>query len=334
MRTISGFLACAGFGLALVVAAAPASAIINGTFDTGTEAVGVVTDGVTAMNSAVLIDPWWVLTSATFATAVTDGWFAVGQDCAAPDSTYPFSVIFPHPGFYPDSGADDLALIRLAVPVAGVTPIATVTASAPTIGAQVRYVGYGATSTSDFDNTRRHSCVNVVDFVGPTTFMTSYDGAGPYFGDGGGPALLSADGVTRVVGIIAATSLDGMGVTMATRVSSYAAFIADVMEANPPVSAVSAPDLPLRLLGAAPNPFNPRTEIAFVLDAPATCRLAVYDLRGREVAMLADRPFATGRHAVAWDGRDAAGGAAASGTYLVRLKAGGAVRTGKVVLAK
>lgn len=334
MRTVGSWAMGVGAGLVLVLAAVPpAQAIINGTLDSTHTAVGYVTDGATAAGSAVLIDPWWVLTSATFATAVSDGWFAVGLDSAAPDATYPFAAIFPHPSYDPGTGAHNLALIRLQTPVAGVVPIPPQTTSAPQWGDSVLYVGYGVTSLYDYDNTLRHSCVNQVDWLDAATFGTSFDGSGPYLGDNGGPALLSTGGTLRVVGVIAAGSLDGTGATMAVRVSSYATFIAAVMAANPPAAA-PLPAVPVRLLGAAPNPFNPRTRIAFELDAPAACRLAVFDLRGREVAVLAEAAFVAGRHTVAWDGRAAGGGGVASGTYLVQLRAGGAVRTTKVVLAR
>ena len=337
MRTRGGFgmRGWSGPVLALALAAAgPAQAIINGVVDTTTGAVGAVTDGVTAMDTAVLIDPWWVLTSASFATAVGDGWFAVGSDYAAPVATCPFSAIFPHPSYDPDTGAHDIALIRLAAPATGVTPIPYATTALPAAGAGVRYVGFGATSTDNFDNTVRRACDNPVSYLSAYTFVTEYNGAGPYLGDGGAPALVMVDGAWRVAGIVSQVAWDGVSTTIATRVSTYASFIAAVMAANPPVSAVPAPAELQRRLDAAPNPFNPRTELVFELDRAGPCRLAVFDLKGREVAVLLDGGLEVGRHAAAWNGYDAAGRAVASGTYLVVLRAPDGMRTGKVTLAK
>ena len=72
----------------------------------------------------------------------------------------------------------------------------------------------------------------------------------------------------------------------------------------------------------APNPTGGRVRVAFSTPAPGPVRLAVYDALGRTVAVLADGPRSAGEHTSTWD----ASGAAA-GVYLVRLEAGGAVRT-------
>ncbi len=88
------------------------------------------------------------------------------------------------------------------------------------------------------------------------------------------------------------------------------------------------------LLGNYPNPFNPRTTIAFSLPAAGHARLAVYDVRGALVTVLADDDLAAGRHAVAWQGCDAAGHAVAAGTYVYRLEAAGAVASGRLALVK
>ncbi|MGD9549172.1 MAG: FlgD immunoglobulin-like domain containing protein, partial [Candidatus Krumholzibacteriia bacterium] len=86
---------------------------------------------------------------------------------------------------------------------------------------------------------------------------------------------------------------------------------------------------------AVPNPFNPTTTVAFDLPAPETVSLLVFDVKGRLVRTLLDRQtFSQGRHEVRWDGRDQAGGQAASGTYFFRLEAGGRGRTTRGVLLK
>lgn len=98
----------------------------------------------------------------------------------------------------------------------------------------------------------------------------------------------------------------------------------------------AAPDVPaasvVALHGAAPNPFNPITSIAFSLreDGPAT--LEVYGLDGRRVRVLTTGDLAAGRHTVTWSGRDDAGRPVPSGAYLLRLQGVTAVETGKVLL--
>jgi hypothetical protein len=83
-----------------------------------------------------------------------------------------------------------------------------------------------------------------------------------------------------------------------------------------------------------PNPFNP--DIAFTLDLPAASivRAAVYDVRGRRVAVLADGIERAGSRRVSWNGRDDSGLAVPSGIYTVRAELGGRVFLRKCVLAK
>jgi 1,4-alpha-glucan branching enzyme len=88
-----------------------------------------------------------------------------------------------------------------------------------------------------------------------------------------------------------------------------------------------------RLLGAHPNPFNPRTNIAFELPAEQHVRVAVYDVKGREVAVLADGVFEAGRSAIPWHATNG-GGELASGVYFVRLEAGETVDSTKAVLLR
>ena len=83
-----------------------------------------------------------------------------------------------------------------------------------------------------------------------------------------------------------------------------------------------------------PNPFNPATTIRFSLRATEEVTLAVYDVTGRLIRTIAERSFAAGEHEVTWRGRDERGGAAPSGVYFVRLNAGGAVESQKIVLNK
>ena len=80
-----------------------------------------------------------------------------------------------------------------------------------------------------------------------------------------------------------------------------------------------------------PNPFNPSTTIEFIVaggDA-GRVRLAVYDILGREVALLVDREMDPGRHAVQFD---AAG--MSSGLYYYRATVGKAMATRSMVLAR
>ncbi len=67
-----------------------------------------------------------------------------------------------------------------------------------------------------------------------------------------------------------------------------------------------------------PNPFNPTTVISGQWTVDSKVRLIVYDLLGREVAVLADGRYLAGRHSFTFDGTGLA-----SGVYFYRLETGG-----------
>jgi len=110
-----------------------------------------------------------------------------------------------------------------------------------------------------------------------------------------------------------------------------------ITEGIDPVSAVENDETPRSnvLSGAYPNPFNPSTTISFVLQHTARARLAVYNVDGRLVRVLADETFSSGPHELVWNGTDSSQRAMASGTYLFRLTtADGFDETGRMVLVK
>jgi hypothetical protein len=78
-----------------------------------------------------------------------------------------------------------------------------------------------------------------------------------------------------------------------------------------------------------PNPFNPATVIAFDVPTTLYVTLSIFDLLGREVAMLVDGLENVGRHEVRWNATDLAGG-----VYYCRLTAGTYTKTTKLVLLK
>jgi subtilisin-like proprotein convertase family protein len=70
-----------------------------------------------------------------------------------------------------------------------------------------------------------------------------------------------------------------------------------------------------------PNPFNPSTIIAYNLPNNSFVSIRVYDLLGRELAVLANSSQASGKYLVSWDGKTAQGATVASGMYLYRMEA-------------
>lgn len=85
----------------------------------------------------------------------------------------------------------------------------------------------------------------------------------------------------------------------------------------------------LTLRPACPNPFNPATELAFLLPIAGAARLSVHDLLGREVARLIDGDLPAGEHDARFDASRLP-----SAVYVARLEAGGDTRTRKLLLLK
>ncbi len=78
-----------------------------------------------------------------------------------------------------------------------------------------------------------------------------------------------------------------------------------------------------------PNPFNPVTTIAYTLKSSGKVRLAVYDLMGKEVAVLVDGVQSAGIHQVPFSAEKLT-----SGIYFYKLQAGDKVYTNKMTLMK
>lgn len=72
-----------------------------------------------------------------------------------------------------------------------------------------------------------------------------------------------------------------------------------------------------------PNPFNPSTTIQYDLPERTAVKLSVFDMAGREIAVLVNTELDPGRHEARWNARDSRGTAMASGTYFYRLTAVG-----------
>ncbi len=78
-----------------------------------------------------------------------------------------------------------------------------------------------------------------------------------------------------------------------------------------------------------PNPFNPKTVISGQWTVNSVVRLAVYDILGREVAVLADGHYAAGKYTFTFDGTHLS-----SGVYFYRLTAGSHTAVRKMTLLK
>ncbi len=96
-----------------------------------------------------------------------------------------------------------------------------------------------------------------------------------------------------------------------------------------PTLGVAGPAHPFVIALAAPypNPVRDRARFTFTVPATASLRLSVLDVKGREVAVLAEGPREAGRFTASFDAR-----ALPPGVYLVRLKTGAASVQRKLVI--
>jgi hypothetical protein len=114
-------------------------------------------------------------------------------------------------------------------------------------------------------------------------------------------------------------------------------FYSDPVEINIVTSVASErPGSDFALYQNYPNPFNPSTRIEYTIGGVrgqgsgiSVVRLGVYDLLGREVAVLVNEPQAPGNHRVLFDGSRLA-----SGMYLCRLEWAGHIATAKLSIIK
>ncbi len=89
-----------------------------------------------------------------------------------------------------------------------------------------------------------------------------------------------------------------------------------------------------RLVGNAPNPFNPQTVIVFETNQSGPVVMTVHDVRGHRIKELMNENMPAGRHMLTWDGQDAHGRSVASGLYFCRLQAGEVQELKKMMLVR
>ncbi len=78
-----------------------------------------------------------------------------------------------------------------------------------------------------------------------------------------------------------------------------------------------------------PNPFNPETSISFDLPQSSIVKLTIYDLSGKETALLVNRQLNAGNYTINW-----IASALPSGVYFYKIEAGDFISIKKMVLVK
>ena len=93
----------------------------------------------------------------------------------------------------------------------------------------------------------------------------------------------------------------------------------------------------LLLAANYPNPFNPKTNIAYTIPEGsdnARVSLGIYDVGGRLLKQMVDGPQSPGSYDITWDGRDEGGQELSAGVYFYRLRWGQVELSKSMVMVK
>ena len=83
------------------------------------------------------------------------------------------------------------------------------------------------------------------------------------------------------------------------------------------------------LLPAYPNPFNPITNISFLVDRPSEISLNIFDVSGKLVQVVNPKIYKSGVHNIQWNASSLS-----SGMYFIHMLNGADRHTQKVMLLK
>jgi hypothetical protein len=98
--------------------------------------------------------------------------------------------------------------------------------------------------------------------------------------------------------------------------------------ANCPLDVVPVADDPqavtrVSMAAPHPNPIAGQASFNFAVPVRSVAELAIFDVRGRRVALVSREELPAGHHAFEWHGRDGHGRPVASGHYLAALRVRG-----------
>jgi hypothetical protein len=85
---------------------------------------------------------------------------------------------------------------------------------------------------------------------------------------------------------------------------------------------------------AYPNPFNPRTDIAYHLAESENVNISVFDLLGRRVRTLLTEQQPAGSYQLYWNGSNENGLRVPIGSYIIHMQTENATQIQKVIFMK
>ena len=164
-----------------------------------------------------------------------------------------------------------------------------------------------------------------IQSVGPTD-ISNVLSTGPF-------TLQPGDSLRVWFALLAGDNLADLQLNADRALAVYGDTIQTAIGEMPPQTTES-PALRFHLGPAMPNPFNPGTRLTLQVDRPRQIQLAIYDIRGRLVRLLADRVQPAGLVQVGWDGRDQEGAAVGSGVYMLTLRSERVIQVQRLVLTR
>lgn len=192
-------------------------------------------------------------------------------------------VYFQHSGIYPvvgvsvnpgwaGLGREDLAVLRLGAPVAGVQPSRLNTVGKPAVGVSTLLAGFGTTPTGP-EGLKRSGLAVLASCLIPNPLGLCYDFVAPIGapgtdstacpGDSGGPMFVSSGGTLLLAG---ATS-GGVGPGAADCTAPVQGVFSDVFSARPWIEGQAAGDLGQTTCGGLPSAGSPSAPWSFAADS-------------------------------------------------------------------
>ncbi len=83
-----------------------------------------------------------------------------------------------------------------------------------------------------------------------------------------------------------------------------------------------------------PNPFNPSTEISFKVNKTSQININIFDITGKFVKSLINKPFSAGHHSLKWDGKNDSQKAVSSGIYFYKISSQNQSETKRMILVR
>jgi hypothetical protein len=208
--------------------------VTNGTIDTMDEAVVALSGpGGGPECTGALITPTIVLTAAHCLAGTVIDHIALGLNARDPEQTVSVEAVYQHPAFDLETLDNDIAVLRLAAPIADMVPLEIALSTAPAVGDSLTVVDFGR-ATSDLDaltdstldarHERRSGRANVLSVEANTVHLTPSPSQ-PCAGDSGGPIIAAIDGASTIVAITSYGDPGCDSLAVATRVDTFTTFI-------------------------------------------------------------------------------------------------------------